>query len=126
MTYTALGKCTAGGLSWGGGGGVKSDHSATCGSPWWLCRFVLLPTLVTNYSKYAEYNSWVGLRQPEGPRLACRSTRVAVYIRYSPARLPARSIDRSHLWRVRALAKWPRCTAKRRYLLNFCCCFLKY
>ena len=116
-TCTALGKCMAGGLSWGGGGcKIRSQG---------YLRQSLLAVQVrlTSHTRHGTYNSWVGLRQPEGPDWHRRSTRVAVYIRYSPAQLPARSIDRSQSWRVRALAKWPRCTAKRGYLLNFCRCF---
>ncbi len=107
IPYTALGKCTTGGLTWGGEGGKIRSQCYLRQS------LVALQVRLTSHTRHGTYNSWVGLRQPEGPDWHRRSTRVAVYIRSSSAWLPARSIKRSHSWRVRALAKWPRCICSK-------------
>ncbi len=80
-----------------GRGFVKSDHSATFGSAWWLCRFLLLLTLIVTHTTAGQ--AYVSQKAPDWHG---RSTRVAVYIRYSLFLLSAsacserESIDHSH------------------------------
>ncbi len=97
-----------------GRGFVKSDHSATFDSAWWLCRFILLLTLVSSHTtagwayvsqKAWSFNTCSCLHSPRSP---------LVWLVRKQNRSITAPRGECGRW-----ARWPRCTAKRGYLL-FC------